>query len=178
MVTRWVNFPLHPETPEAGIPMKELYKNRNPDDLKASGDYLRSQMEQAGLPYNRRTLLSNSRLAQELGAWASSQPQGESFHDAMFRAYFVDDRDIGQKEELIDIATSVGLDEAEAQHVLDTRNFSPQVNAEWERAWNNGITAVPTFFSRELFVQGCQPVEVLERFYHHLVKLRDEDAGA
>lgn len=40
---------------------------------------------------------------------------------------------------------------------------------------DNGITAVPTFFSRNLYVQGCQSVEVLERFYLHLVKLREDD---
>ena len=176
VVTRWIHFPLHPETPPEGIPMKDLFRNRDPEQMKATGDYLRQQMAAHGLPYNRRTKLCNSRLAQELGAWADTQPGGEAFHDAMFRAYFVDDRDIGETTVLLDIAASVGLDRAEASRVLEERLFSPKVSEDWEKAWSNGITGVPTFFSRDLFVMGFQPYEVLERFYNHLVKLRDEEA--
>lgn len=175
METRWLHFPLHPETPPEGIDMKDLYRNRDPEQAKAYGDHLRSMMEQAGLPYGRRKRLDNSRLAQELGAWADTQDYEGDFHDAMFKAYFVDERNIGDPETLIDIARSVGLDPDAAHEVLKERSFSPQVTADWNRAWENGITGVPTFTSRDLFVYGQQPYEVLERFYNHLVKLRDED---
>lgn len=173
--TRWVHFPLHPETPLEGIPMKELHRNRDPEERKAAGDYLRSQMAEAGLAYNRRTMLDNSRLAQELGAWADTTDKADEFHDAMYKAYFVDDKRISDKETLVGIAESVGLDGAEARKMLETRMFSPQVNADWERAWSNGVTGVPTFSSRDLYVVGSQPYEVLVRFVNHLRELREKD---
>ncbi len=157
--------------------MKSLSRNRDPVQAKAYGDHLRSLMEQAGLPYGRRKRLDNSRLAQELGAWADTQDYPGDFHDAMFKAYFVDERNIGIADTLIDVAASVGLDAEEARRVLEERTFSPQVTADWERAWENGVTGVPTFTSRDLFVYGQQPYAVLERFYNHLVKLRAEDEG-
>lgn len=155
--------------------MKDLYRNRDPEQAKAVGNHIRAQAEELGLPYGRRTRLDNSRLAQELGAWADTQPGGEAFHDAMYRAYFVDDRNIGNIETLTTIAGEVGLNPDAAAEVLNNRSFSDHVTRDWERAWNSGITGVPTFFSRELFVYGCQPYEVLERFYNHLVKLRNEE---
>jgi len=158
--------------------MKDLYKNRDPDQMKATGDYLKSQMAEAGLPYNRRTRLDNSRLAQELGAWADTQAGGDAFHDAMFTAYFVDDRNIGDADELVTIAGSVGLDELEAGEVLKQRSFSPNVTRDWERAWSEGVTGVPTFTARDLFVFGCQPYEVLVRFFNHLKKLQAEDSAS
>jgi predicted DsbA family dithiol-disulfide isomerase len=178
VTTSWVAFPLHPNTPPEGLLMKDLYKNRDPDQMKATGDYLKSQMAEAGLPYNRRTRLDNSRLAQELGAWADTQAGGDAFHDAMFTAYFVDDRNIGDADELVTIAGSVGLDELEAGEVLKQRSFSPNVTRDWERAWSEGVTGVPTFTARDLFVFGCQPYEVLMRFFNHLKKLQAEDSAS
>jgi len=177
VVTKWLHFPLHPETPPEGIAMKDLYRNRNPEETKAAGDNFRNLMAEAGLPYGKRTRMDNSRLAQELGSWADTQTGGEAFHDAMFTAYFVDDRNIGDSDVLLEIAGSVGLDVEEAGQVLKTRSFGAAVTVDWDRAYNDGVTGVPTFSSRDLFVFGCQPYEILERFYNHLVKLQAEDQG-
>jgi len=158
--------------------MKDLFRNRNPEEAKAAGDNLRNLMAEAGLPYGKRTRMDNSRLAQELGSWADTQSGGDAFHDAMFTAYFVDDRNIGDVDVLLDIAGSVGLNVKEARQVLKTRSFGSQVTTDWDRAYNDGVTGVPTFSSRDLFVFGCQPYEILERFYNHLVKLQAADQGA
>ena len=138
--TRWLHFPLHPKTPPEGIPMQELYRNRDPESTKAAGNHLKSAMADAGLPYNRRTRLDNSRMAQELGAWADTQPSGADFHDAVFEAYFVNDRTISDKDTLVDIAESVGLDSREARNVLDARSFSKLVSQDWDRAWSSEVS--------------------------------------
>lgn len=64
-------------------------------------------MAEAGLPYGERTHTYNSRLAQELGAWADTQPGGEAIHDALYRAYFVDAVNISDVDALIEIAEAV-----------------------------------------------------------------------
>jgi len=85
-------------------------------------------MAEAGLPYGDRTHTYNSRLAQELGAWADTQPGGEAIHDALYRAYFVDAVNISDVDALIEIAEAVGLDGLAARAVLVERSFSAKVD--------------------------------------------------
>ena len=89
-----MHFPLHPDTPQAGRSLEELFAGRGYDVPKMQAQ-MRARMTAEGLPYGDRKMTFNSRLAQELGAWADTQPGGEAIHDALFRAYFVDGRNIG-----------------------------------------------------------------------------------
>jgi predicted DsbA family dithiol-disulfide isomerase len=158
----WVHFPLHPETPAEGKSLEELFRGRNVD-RKAMHAQMKARMDAEGLPYGERTHTYNSRLAQELGKWADTQPGGEAFHDAMFRAYFVEARDISRPEVLLEVAQRVGLPRAAAAEVLDKRTFKEAVDRDWELSRRYGITGVPTFVAGDRGVVGAQPYEVLER---------------
>jgi predicted DsbA family dithiol-disulfide isomerase len=158
----WVHFPLHPETPAEGQSLEELFRGRNVD-RKAMHAQMKARMDAEGLPYGERTMTYNSRLAQELGKWADTQPGGEAFHDAMFRAYFVEARDISRPEVLLEIAEQVGLPRAAAAEVLEKRTFKAAVDADWKLSREYGITGVPTFVAGHRGVVGAQPYEVIER---------------
>ena len=157
-----VHFPLHPETPTEGRSMAELYAGRNVDP-EAMYARMKGLMDAEGLPYGRRTHTYNSRLAQELGKWADTQPGGEAIHDALYRAYFVDARNIGDPNVLVDIAQSAGLSAEEAGTVLTERRFKDAVDADWAKSREWGVTGVPTFVAARYGVVGAQPYEVLER---------------
>lgn len=124
---------------------------------------LKKVAEEERLPFGERRMTYNSRLAQELGKWAESEGIGDPFHDAVFRAYFVEGRNIGDVEELVDVARSVGLSGEEAAHVLETRGFKAAVDSDWSRARAMGVTAVPTFLLDQRYVVGAQPYQVLEQ---------------
>jgi predicted DsbA family dithiol-disulfide isomerase len=158
----WVHFPLHPETPAEGRSLADLFAGRNVD-RKAMHAQMKARMDAEGLPYGERTMTYNSRLAQELGKWADTQPGGEALHDALFRAYFVDARDISQPAVLLDIAQKVGLSVDGAREVLEKRTFKDAVDADWKLARQYGITGVPTFVVGRDGVVGAQPYEVLEQ---------------
>jgi predicted DsbA family dithiol-disulfide isomerase len=100
--------------------MEELYRQRG-GDPKAAYQRMKGLMDAEGLPYGQRTHTYNSRLAQELGKWADAQPGGEALHDALYRAYFVDTRNIGDPDVLVAVAESVGLPGAAARRVLEER---------------------------------------------------------
>jgi predicted DsbA family dithiol-disulfide isomerase len=104
----------------------------------------------------------NSRLAQELGAWADTQPGGEAIHDALFRAYFVDARDISDPEVLVEIAQSVGLPAEKAREVIEKRTHKDAIDADWQKSHQYGVTGVPTFVIGSNGVVGAQPYEALE----------------
>ena len=158
----WVHFPLHPETPAEGRSLAELFAGRNVD-RKAMHAQMKARMDAEGLPYGERTMTYNSRLAQELGKWADTQPGGEALHDALFRAYFVEARDISNPDVILDIVKSVGLSVDAAREVLDQRTFKDAVDKDWELSRQYGITGVPTFVVGQQGVVGAQPYEVLEQ---------------
>lgn len=140
---RWSVFPLHPETPTEGMEFAELFAGREAmiRDMQAR---LLQIAAIEGLPFIERTRTCNSRLAQELGKWAESHGRGDSFRRTVYLAYFAKGINIGLKEELVKIAGAAGLLPAEAEEVLSVRSFAPAVDADWQRAENLGITAVPT----------------------------------
>ena len=156
---QWVHFPLHPGTPREGQLLTDLFPGR---DLRPMHQRMQQLMEAEGLPFSARTHTYNSRLAQELGAWADTQPGGEAIHDALFRAYFVEGRNIGEIGVLADIARAVGLPADEARAVLTERRFKAAVDHDWDRSRAAGVTGVPTFACGGHQVVGAQPYEVIE----------------
>ena len=158
----WVHFPLHPDTPAEGRALADLFAGRNVD-RNAMHAQMKARMDAEGLPYGERTMTYNSRLAQELGKWADTQPGGEALHDALFRAYFVEARDISEPAVLLDIVARVGLPVDGARAVLERRTFRDAVDADWELSRRYGVTGVPTFVVGRQGVVGAQPYEVLEQ---------------
>lgn len=59
-----------------------------------------------------------TRLAFEGWYFAKSKGLGDAYSDLMYRAYFVDERDIGDLEVLVSLAESVGLDPQEYRKAL------------------------------------------------------------
>ena len=159
---KWVHFPLHPDTPMEGRSLEELFAGRNVD-VDDMYRQMKARMDAEGLPYGMRTHTYNSRLAQEVGAWADTQEGGEAIHDALYRAYFVDTRNIGDVEVLMEIVAAVGLDVEAAREALTERRFKDAVDADWARSRAIGVTGVPTFVAGGYGVVGAQPYEVLER---------------
>jgi predicted DsbA family dithiol-disulfide isomerase len=171
----WIHFPLHPETPQEGRRLEDLFPGR---DLTPMKERMRGLMAEAALPYGDRTQTYNSRLAQELGKWADAVSDGNPVHDLLYRAYFVDNKNIGDIDELVKIAEEAGLDGDAARRVLQNREFEHQVDEDWRYSRELGVTGVPTFYSNNLVVVGCQPYEVLERFVKHLIDLQSTGSDA
>jgi predicted DsbA family dithiol-disulfide isomerase len=159
---RWKAFPLHPDTPQEGLSLEELFAGRpvSIDQMKAR---LKQVADELGLPLGERERTYNSRLAQELGKWAESQGKGDEFHNAVFCAYFVDGKNIGKIDKLVELAESVNLPGKEAKEVLETRSFKEAVDMDWVRAHKMGVTAVPTFVVNQQAIVGAQPYEALKQ---------------
>ena len=171
----WVHFPLHPETPaDGGRSLADLFAGRNLD-RRAMHAQMKARMDAEGLPYGERTMTYNSRLAQELGKWADTQPGGEALHDALFRAYFVEARDISKPEVLLEIVERLGLPVDGAREVLEKRTFKAAVDADWALSRRYGITGVPTFVAGRHGVVGAQPYEVLEQLVRQAASPEDAE---
>ncbi len=158
-----VHFPLHPETPAEGVSLDVLFAGSKAAERAARQTRMKGLMDTEGLPYGERTHTYNSRLAQELGKWADSRDDGQALHDAIYTAYFVEGRNVGDLETLVALAKSAGLPAEEARKVLTERSFKDAIDNDWKMSREMGVTGVPTFAAGGYGVVGAQPYEALEK---------------
>ncbi|MCP3690801.1 MAG: thioredoxin domain-containing protein [Planctomycetaceae bacterium] len=157
---QWTHFPLHPDTPQEGMTLQDLFAGRS-FDIAAAQSRLQGVMQQEGLPFGERTMTYNSRLAQELATWADEIRPASSIHTLLYQAYFLHGQNLADHTVLVDIAVQAGLPESDARDVIETRRYRPQVDADWQRSRELGVTGVPTYVAQDQRVVGAQSYEVL-----------------
>ena len=112
-------------------------------------------------PYSRKALEA-AEYARDLGLHAQ-------MHEALFRAFFSDGRDIGSLSELVDIGTAVGLDPVVLRAALEQDSYLDRVLQDELLARKLGISGVPALVLHRpgaplrtgLGLSGAQPYESL-----------------
>jgi len=155
---RWSVFPLHPETPKEGMELTELF-GIGAEQITTMQARLRRVAAAEGLPLAQRSRTYNSRRAQELGKWAQERGKEEPYRLAVYRAYFVEGRNIALVDELAAIAAAIDLPEEEARAALAAESYAAAVDADWKRAGELGVTAVPTHLCAGRRLVGFSPYE-------------------
>ncbi len=154
----WTVFPLHPEIPEDGMELADLFRGRN-FDIEAVRKRLSAVAAEVGLPLGARTRTCNSRRAQELGKWAEAMGKGDEFRRSAYHAYFVEGRNIALVPELEVIAEAAGLPKDDVYDLLAQALFAEAVDNDWARAASIGVTAVPFHLFGERALVGFHPYE-------------------
>ena len=160
MSVHWRAFPLHPETPEEGQLLEDLFRT-GPEKIAGMMEHLRKTAQDLGLPFAARTRTYNSRLAQELGLWAMDKGCGDAFHRAAFTAYFAGGLNLAKHQVLLDLVQDVGLPSGEAREILSARTYAEKVDKDWADSRFKGVTAVPTFIMGQHKLVGAQSFESL-----------------
>ena len=161
-----IHFPLHPETPREGRTLIELFGS-NQEDIDQKNERMKELMILENLPYKNRTHTYNSRLAQEIGAWAQSIDNETSIHDNFFEAYFVQGLNVGLESVILDVVSKSGLNIEEARKVIKNRLFMKNIDDDWNKSRNYGVTGVPTYVYQKQSMVGAQPHENLVEFLNH-----------
>jgi predicted DsbA family dithiol-disulfide isomerase len=105
-----------------------------------------------------------TRLAHIGAKYATAQAQGEAYHRAVFRAHWQEERDISAVATLVEIAQTLGLDEAEFRAALDNPDYRAEVESDENWARQQDLNGVPAFiFAERYLVSGAQPVELLQQ---------------
>jgi len=165
-----VHFPLHPETPAEGRTLADMF-GTGPEEIAQKNARMQGLMQAEGLTFKDRSHTYNSRLAAEVGKWAETQAGGAAIHGKFFEAYFVDQRNIGDVEVILDIVKAAGLNVEEARKVIEERTFKDAVDADWAKSHQYGVTGVPTFVvaapdGHLPGLVGAQPYEGLAPLAH------------
>ena len=125
-------------------------------------------MNRAGAPYgvqfNPIVVVANSRLALEASELARDEGKFEEAHTRLFRAYFQEGENIGEKSTLLRLLSEIEINIHQLSDALDKHVYSNRLQQGLVKARKYGITAVPTFIvnGKEKIV-GAQPYEVFQR---------------
>jgi predicted DsbA family dithiol-disulfide isomerase len=116
---------------------------------------------EAGLDYHFEKLQhTNTVLAHQLLHFAKEQGLQREMTERLMAAYFVEGHHVGRIDDLVTLATEVGLDADAAREALESDRYLDAVEADKAQATAYGINAVPFFVIDERYgVSGAQPPE-------------------
>jgi predicted DsbA family dithiol-disulfide isomerase len=118
-----------------------------------------------------------SRYALEGAKYAEEKGVGDAYHEAMFKAHFVEDRDFGNLETLGDLAAEVGLARTDFLAVLASGTYAEQVDDDVAQARLYGLQGVPAaIIESKYLVSGAQPIEVLRDMVRQVKQRLNEAA--
>ena len=98
-----------------------------------------------GLEARLPVVFPRTRKAHEAAHHGRRLGIGTALHDALFRAYFVDARDIGRIDVLVELGESLGIERSSLKVELDIDQYTDAVLAEERAAAELGIRAVPAY---------------------------------
>jgi predicted DsbA family dithiol-disulfide isomerase len=168
VVVRWRPYQLDPTIPPGGLDRAEYMEKKfgRSGRLQAVHDNLSRLGAEAGISFafDKIKRAPNTLDAHRLIRWASSAGAQQGVVDRLFRAYFVEGRDIGDRRTLREIASECGLDAELVEKLLDEGADVESVRQEIAQAQALGVSGVPFFiFAGRLGVPGAQDVLVLRR---------------
>lgn len=98
--------------------------------------------------------------------------------EALFQAYFLDGRDIGNRDVLVEIAREQDMDADLVADFLDKDVDVKIVSEEDIMAREMGITGVPTFLINDGFmIGGAQEPETLARLFLKVISKEEQRAA-
>ena len=124
------------------------------------------------------TLFTNTMDAHRLTKLAQSKNDPalyEKVIEALFKAYFTDNKELADKELLRKIGEDCGLDPEEVRELLASDRYRDEVSLDEREAARYGIHAVPFFAIGQYGISGAQSVEGMKAA---LMKVLEEETGA
>ena len=174
-IVQWHPFQLNPDMPREGVPKRQWLEDRFGGAAKVDAvhDRLREVARAAGLPLNPDVpkRIPNTLDAHRLIHWAGVEGRQSAVVSALFRAYWVEGRDIGNRGVLADIAGAAGMDRASIVRLLDSGADADDIAARDEDARHKGVNSVPTWLiAQQYVVSGAQPPELWAQVIEDLRK--------
>ncbi len=124
------------------------------------------------------TLFTNTMDAHRLTKLAQSKndPElAEKIIEALFKAYFTDNKELADKELLQKIGEDAGLDAEEVKEILMSDKYKDEVLLDEREAARYGIHAVPFFVVGQYGISGAQSVDGMKAA---IMKVMEESAEA
>lgn len=166
VAVRWHPFQLDPTIPPGGMDRREYMERKFGTGGRLAE--IHQRLEAIGsdvgidFAFGAISRSPNTRDAHRLMRWGAIEGVQNALAEGLFRAYFEQGRDIGDKAVLADCAADAGLDRDTAMALLDGDDLSQDIDVELAAVQRAGIQGVPFFIIAGRYaVSGAEAPEVL-----------------
>ncbi len=161
----WHPFQLNPDMPAEGVSRADyLMKKFGAAGGGSNYDRVRAAGAAVGIEFafDRIVRQPNTLAAHALIAIAAERGCQGDMVEAIFCAYFLEGKDIGDREVLTALATPLDMGADDVERALTDESVRAMTREADERARAMGVQGVPFFiFDQRLAVSGAQDPEVL-----------------
>ena len=174
----WHPFQLNPEMPLEGMDRREYLKTKFGSKENAYRVYSRISKTaiESGLELELQRIerTPNTLNAHRLIHWSGLEGFQTEAVAALFKAYFIDGRDIGNVTTLIFIAKDIGLDQSLITRLLESDADREIIVKRDRNSREKGVTGVPTFIVNNTHVMpGAQSENLWINVINELNELKD-----
>ena len=183
MALEWHPFQLNPDMPPEGMDRRTYLEAKfggREGAVRAYAPVLEAA-EAAGLEIDFAAIprTPNTLDAHRLIHWAGLEGRQTPVVAALFRAYFEEGRDIGDRSVLADIAVGAEMERALVERLLASDADIAEIRARDAHARERGVTGVPTFvLANQHVLRGAQPTELWLQVIDEIAAQRDGDPAA
>ena len=157
----WCFLEIHPETSADGEPVASLeYPSEQWNQLMQN---LETVAHEEGIAMAEHTFTTNSKDALLL-AEAAKQTGRDKFytlHESLFAAFFVDSRNIGDRNVLRELAAASAIDDDIVESAWHDRKYEQRILSNYHQARQHEIQAVPSFIFGERKLTGVVTEDVM-----------------
>lgn len=161
----WHSFLLDPDLKGDGKTSPYEYlaerKGMSLEQSKQMHQQVTDMAKEVGLDYHfEKAVVANSIDSHRLLQLAKQHGLGDAAKEQLFKAYFIEGKDIASHETLQAIGEGMGLNGATIAEVLGSNAYLAEVQADIAEAQRIGVRGVPFFvFDRKYAISGAQPAE-------------------
>ena len=156
----WKGIEIHPEFPPQGKKRTKTLKS------KSFAETIREMAKEDNIEIKLPGYATNSRLSLEASEFAKIKGKFLEFHIGVYEAYFLEGRNIGDIEIVLDIGEKAGLHRTDLVECLNKRTMFDNIEANKKEAEDNIILGVPTFIFGNFPVHGNQSTQTMR----HIIK--------
>ncbi|MFO1316796.1 MAG: DsbA family oxidoreductase [Burkholderiales bacterium] len=165
---RWHPFQLNPDLPPEGTDRRRYLEAKfgGPDRAREIYARVEAAGRTAGIPFRFDAIerQPNTLDAHRLIAWAQSRREGDpdALVEGLFRAYFLEGRFVGDRDELVRLAADAGYDADDARACLASDAFVADIAQADRQARTLGVSGVPFFvFGGKTALSGAHEPDTL-----------------
>lgn len=166
----WRPFQLNPEMPKLGMSRSVYLEKKFGSQKKAVTAY--KPIIEASLEHNIKInfekikITPNTMDAHRLIHWGTIEGIQDKVVSRLFKAYFQEGEDIGNKQVLIEIGSASGLSSGVIDRLLRSNEDEDLIKAIDRKARETGITGVPMFIVDKTYaISGAQQTKLWKKVF-------------
>lgn len=149
----WKGYEIHPEYPPQGKKRRRTVKTMR--TAKALQNVMGEEDTKLSLP----GFITNSRLCLEAAEFSKTKGKFIEFHNSCYDAYFLDRKNIGDVNVILEMGKKAGVDKDELVNNLNGREMAENLEDYRRDAEKIDVLGVPTVVFNDFRVHGVQSIE-------------------